>query len=114
MTRDISTGAVEGSAEGPELLEDQTRRLAHGNVGRRVKVSGTGAVAGTFLVVALAFGAALGPLSGDRPAGAGSDGRDAGAAIDVPTSKPGGNVAVVDKAPDATDNHETDGTKTGG
>lgn len=110
MTRDISTDADETSAEGPELLEDQTRRLTRGAVGRRVKVSGAGAVAGTFLVVALAFGAALGPLSGDRPAGAGSDNRDAGAAIDEPTSKPDGDVGVIDKAPDATDNHEADGT----
>lgn len=111
MTRDISTGADDGPAGGPELLEDQTRRLTHGSVGRRVKVSGTGAVAGTFLVVALAFGAAIGPLSADRSAGAGSAGRDATSATDKPSSKPGGDVTVVNKAPDATDNHESDGTK---
>ena len=115
MTRDISTGADEGSTEGPELLDDHTRHLSSGGVGRRIQVSGAGAVAGTFLIVALAFGAAIGPLSGDRSAGPGSEGRDATVATDTgtdtATSKPGVDTAVVDKAPDATDSRPADGTK---
>ncbi|TAL10055.1 MAG: hypothetical protein EPO00_05055 [Chloroflexota bacterium] len=114
MTRDISGGTDTGSAQRPELLDDHTRRLAGGGVGRRIQVSSAGAVAGTFLVVALAFGAAIGPLSGDRVAGVGSEGRDATTSSDKPASEPGGDRAVVDTAPDATDKHPTDATTTDG
>lgn len=44
-----------------ELLEDHTRRIAGGQSGRRLGVSMPGAIAGAFLVTALAFGAALRP-----------------------------------------------------
>lgn len=56
-----------------ELLEDHTRRIAGGRSGHRLGVSMPGAIAGAFLVTALAFGAAI------RPDGAGLDGSgDAG------------------------------------
>ena len=48
---------------GAELLEDRTVRIAGGGHGRRFGMSIPGAIAGSFLVVALAFGAAMGPQS---------------------------------------------------
>ncbi len=56
-----------------ELLEDRTIRIGSGRTGRRLGLSVPGAVGGTFLVVALAFGAA-GGLTG--PQGGGSHGGD--------------------------------------
>lgn len=44
-----------------ELLDDRTSRISAGRLGRRSSVSFPGAVAGAFLVTALAFGAAITP-----------------------------------------------------
>lgn len=57
-----------------ELLEDRTLRIGGGRVGRRIGLSLPGAIAGSFLVAALAFGAALGPMN--LLSGAGHEGRD--------------------------------------
>jgi hypothetical protein len=53
----------EGTTDGVELLEDRTRRIGRGGATRRLGISVPGAVAGAFLVTALAFGAALGPAA---------------------------------------------------
>ncbi|MEK6719372.1 MAG: hypothetical protein AABZ33_01725 [Chloroflexota bacterium] len=65
-----------------ELLEDHTRKITGGRSGRRLGVSMPGAIAGAFLVTALAFGAAVRPdgaatnpasSSADEAASAASD-----------------------------------------
>jgi hypothetical protein len=75
----------DSEAGGAELLEDRTRRISGGGHGRRFGLSVPGAVAGTFLVVALAFGAAMGPLA-TRPVSDGAG--NGGVAISEPTDKP--------------------------
>lgn len=65
-----------------ELLEDRTLRITGGRAGRRLGLSLPGAIAGSFLVTALAFGAALGPMN--LFGGAGHDGRDDTAQADDP------------------------------
>ena len=60
-------------AGGAELLEDRTLRISGGGHGRRFGLSVPGALAGTFLVAALALGAALGPMADDPAGGAGSN-----------------------------------------
>jgi len=79
-------------AGGAELLEDRTLRISGGGHGRRFGLSVPGAVAGTFLVVALAFGAATGPLA-SKPAN--DSAGNGGVAISEPTDKPD-----VDEQPD--------------
>ncbi|MBF8290252.1 MAG: hypothetical protein HW391_1220, partial [Chloroflexi bacterium] len=83
----ISQGATGGpagyasasdlSVGGAELLEDRTVRIRGGRHGRRFGISVPGAVIGTFLISALALGAAFGPLAANRTAsdtvGNGSD-----------------------------------------
>jgi len=61
---------------GVELLEDRTRIIAGGSTGRRFSASVPGAVAGVFLMVALALGAGGEPAF--EPTGAGHDGASAG------------------------------------
>jgi hypothetical protein len=58
----------EGTTDGVELLEDHTTALSRGGATRRLGVSLPGAVAGAFLITALAFGAALGPTANRTPA----------------------------------------------
>ena len=64
-------------AGGAELLEDRTVRLAGPGRSWRAGVSVPGAIAGSLLVVALAFGAAVGPLANDK-GDSGSTGSGAG------------------------------------
>ncbi len=78
------SGGHDEHIDGVELLEDRTRRIAGGRSGRRLGVSMPGAIAGAFLVAALAFGAALRP-DGAAPTGAGHEGGDA-AVVDEGTS----------------------------
>jgi hypothetical protein len=81
---------------GAELLEDRTLRISDGGHGRRFGLSVPGAVAGTFLVAALALGAALGPMAGTP---AGHTGSDGDTAYSEPTDKVDGDV---DEVPDKT------------
>jgi hypothetical protein len=77
--------ASDPEAGGAELLEDRTLRISGGGHGRRFGLSVPGAVAGTFLVVALAFGAAIGPLANEPANDSAGNG---GFAISEPTDKP--------------------------
>lgn len=88
-----------GDSAGAELLEDRTSRLAGGGVGRRVTASVPGALAGTFLVAALAFGAAIGPLTAEQSSAIGTDGKGAEKAMSEPTDNPGDALAYPDKSP---------------
>lgn len=74
--------AGDPEAGGAELLEDRTLRITGGGHGRRFGLSVPGALAGTFLVAALALGAALGPMADDPAGGTGSN---ADTAIAQPT-----------------------------
>ncbi|MEW5990177.1 MAG: hypothetical protein AB1736_02375 [Chloroflexota bacterium] len=76
------TSVDDPGAGGAELLEDRTLRLSGGGLGRRFGMSVPGAVVGSFLVAALAFGAAIGPLASDP---AGHDGADSDTAYSEPT-----------------------------
>ena len=94
--------SMDDAADGAELLEDRAIRMGGGRHGRRFGMSFPGAIAGTFLVAALAFGAAIGPLN---LTGAGSNGADANSgdtAATEPTDKPDGGTAVSDH-PDGAD-----------
>jgi len=64
----------EGTTDGVELLEDRTLPLVRTGATRRLGVSLPGAVAGAFLVTALAFGAALGPAANRTPGEEGTSG----------------------------------------
>ncbi|MCI0346442.1 MAG: hypothetical protein L0221_13520, partial [Chloroflexi bacterium] len=66
---------------GVELLEDRTRIIAGGSTGRRFGASVPGAVAGVFLMVALALGAGGEPAF--EPTGAGHEGGTAGDTADT-------------------------------
>jgi hypothetical protein len=77
-------------AGGAELLEDRTLRISGGGHGRRFGLSVPGALAGTFLVAALALGAALGPMAADPAGGTGA----------------GADIALADPS-DAVDGTET-------
>ena len=61
-------------------LEDHTRKIAAGATGRRLGMSMPGAIAGAFLVTALAFGAAFSPDGAihDETAARGGDTASAG------------------------------------
>jgi len=85
--------ADEPGAGGAELLEDRTLRIGGGGHGRRFGLSVPGAVVGSFLVAALALGAAFGPMA-DKPA---SDTGSGDTAFSEPTDKVDG-----DEHPDKT------------
>lgn len=104
----------EGTTDGVELLEDHTRAISRGGATRRLGISVPGAVAGAFLITALAFGAALGPAANRAPAGDGvgmtaaeSDGGAAVEIVDEPKDGPGGDagedVKPVEPEPDQID-----------
>ena len=97
------TSVSDPEAGGAELLEDRTLRISGGGHGRRFGLSVPGALAGTFLVAALALGAALGPMAGDPAGGAGSD-------VDSAMADPTGAIdgddtdqPVVVEVPETTD-----------
>ena len=77
----------EGTTDGVELIEDRTTPVPGTGAVRRLGVSLPGAVAGAFLVTALAFGAALGPAANRAP---GEDGTSETAAQqdDTTSAKP--------------------------
>jgi hypothetical protein len=90
-------------AGGAELLEDRTLRISGAGHGRRFGLSVPGALAGTFLVAALALGAALGPMA-DEPAG--SAGSNPDSAMADPTGAVDGDKAdqpVKIEVPETTD-----------
>jgi hypothetical protein len=72
---EAAPAAVTDQIGGVELLEDRTLHIAGGPTGRRFGMSVSGAVAGVFLIVALAFGAGLQPTL--DPSDAGHGGGDA-------------------------------------
>ena len=72
---EAAPAAVTDQLGGVELLEDRTLHIAGGPTGRRFGMSASGAIAGVFLIVALAFGAGLQPTL--DPSDAGHDGGDA-------------------------------------
>jgi len=74
----------DSGAGGAELLEDRTLNLSGGGHGRRFGLSVPGAVVGSFLVAALALGAALGPMA-TKPAN--DAGSNADTAYNEPTDK---------------------------
>lgn len=93
----------DSEAGGAELLEDRTLRISGGGHGRRVGLSVPGALAGTFLIAALALGAALGPMAADPAGGAGST---ADTAMAAPTDAVDGDKAdqpVTIEVPATTD-----------
>jgi len=102
-----STGDPE--VGGAELLEDRSFRIGGGGHGRRFGLSVPGAVAGTFLVAALALGAAIGPLAANPASDTGHDG-------DAAWSEPTDKVGAVDgddqpdKTAGADDPEKTDDT----
>jgi hypothetical protein len=94
----------DSGAGGAELLEDRTLRLSGGGHGRRFGLSLPGAVVGSFLVAALALGAAFGPMAGDPASDTGSNGD---AAYSEPTDKVDGEVQP-DKTAGADEPQKTD------
>jgi hypothetical protein len=104
---------------GAELLEDRTRIIAGGWTGRRFSASVPGAVAGVFLMVALALGAggepAFEPTGGGHEGGTSSDtAKDGGADTDDKTGDPAGGYDSLDFVKDdraPASNESTDGDK---
>ena len=109
---ETSNGAGSLAVGGAELLEDRSIRLGspadhdsrrgprQNGRSRRAGMSLSGALAGSFLVAALAFGAAAGPL-GLTGGGHGPDGARAGAGAAEPTdttTSDNGNTAKDDTA----------------
>ena len=90
---------------GVELLEDRTRIIAGGSTGRRFGASVPGAVAGVFLMVALALGAGGEPAF--EPTGGGHDG-----GTSSETAKDGG-ADTGDATGDAGGYESPDGAKDG-
>lgn len=104
--------ASETGAGGAELLEDRTLRISGAGHGRRFGLSVPGALAGTFLVAALALGAALGPMADEPAGGAGSN---VDSAVADPTDAVDGDkadqpvkVEVPEKTDDASEPKVTD------
>jgi hypothetical protein len=83
-----SYASADPEAGGVELLEDRTVRIQGGGHGRRFGVSVPGAIVGSFVVAALALGAALGPLAADPTSDTGNHGNTANT---EPTKKPAGD-----------------------
>ena len=110
-----SYASADPEAGGVELLEDRTVRISGGGHGRRFGVSVPGAIVGSFVVAALALGAALGPLAADPTSDTGNHGNTANT---EPTKKPalGGDqpdkTAKPDGEPDKTAKPEGEPDKT--
>lgn len=94
-------GAGEDAFGGAELLEDRSVRIAGGRHGRRFGISLPGALVGTFLISALALGAALGPLAPSDPA-SDSTGHGGDSAVSEPTDKVDGDHPDGGYEPDKT------------
>jgi len=90
---DRHPGGLAEHGDETSLLEDHTRRIAGGSTGRRLGMSMPGAIAGAFLVTALALGAALSPNLAIRDETA-TRGGDAAAAGDLAGAGSGGGALL--------------------